>query len=558
MVERMPWKNSGTVLILSDSNNVILSTNEIETKNLSWKEVGGREGGIYTDDNKEDIIVYTFSNVERIKYVSVVPKSIFWQDMNYIKRILLAATSFLIVAGGILSAYFMARNYAPIREIMMNITQKSQVNFEKKENEYTYIKNRIEAVFSRNEKIEDQLKKQVDIIKNDFLVKLLRGKVEDEVYARNFLETYNIKYTGDSFLVIIFYIENYNRLFGGIASMSASEKLATGRFMITNVVDELISRDRECTMVEMDENVMAYIVNFNEDEQRDIMEQIKEALNHAQEFLGENFHLSFSSSVSGINKSFWGLANSYSQAVETVEYIRMFGTHRIAYYDDMQKPKNSYNYALEKESMLINHIKDGDFEKSSEVLTEIFETSFEDGDISLELGKCLIFSVLSSIIKAAGDLGDSAFIDSLRPVSTISECKTLDEIKGKMSGILKQFCEQINSEDNQSYNLRLAILVSKYVKENYNDPNLSVRAVGEHFEMTPHYLSRLFKEQTGEGLYNYINKVRLEKAKQLLRQNGVTVEVCARETGYLSSVAFIRAFKKYEGITPGKYKELNH
>jgi len=51
-----------------------------------------------------------------------------------------------------------------------------------------------------------------------------------------------------------------------------------------------------------------------------------------------------------------------------------------------------------------------------------------------------------------------------------------------------------------------------------------------------------------------INRVRLARAKELLARDGVSIAEAAVRVGYYNSNAFIRTFKKYEGITPGQYK----
>lgn len=74
--------------------------------------------------------------------------------------------------------------------------------------------------------------------------------------------------------------------------------------------------------------------------------------------------------------------------------------------------------------------------------------------------------------------------------------------------------------------------------------------------MTPAYMSRLFKERTGYGLLDYINKVRIEKAKVLLNENSYSIQEIALKVGFVNSNTFIRSFKKAEGITPGSYKKM--
>jgi AraC-like DNA-binding protein len=72
--------------------------------------------------------------------------------------------------------------------------------------------------------------------------------------------------------------------------------------------------------------------------------------------------------------------------------------------------------------------------------------------------------------------------------------------------------------------------------------------------MSPFYLSRIFKEETGVGLLEYINTLRIEEGKKLLAR-GQSIVKTAETTGFRDSNAFIRVFKKLTGVTPGQYKE---
>lgn len=78
--------------------------------------------------------------------------------------------------------------------------------------------------------------------------------------------------------------------------------------------------------------------------------------------------------------------------------------------------------------------------------------------------------------------------------------------------------------------------------------------IAEQFDISTSYLSRIFNKNMNTGLVDYIHKVRLENAKILLLTN-LSIKEIATKVGYNSSLALIRAFKKYEGNTPGKYRE---
>ena len=93
--------------------------------------------------------------------------------------------------------------------------------------------------------------------------------------------------------------------------------------------------------------------------------------------------------------------------------------------------------------------------------------------------------------------------------------------------------------------------VQEYIWQHYQDPDLNVGQICEEME--------LFKEKTGQNILYYINMVRIENAKKLLRESREDAGIgeIGKATGFTNCNSFIRIFKKYEEITPGKYRELN-
>ena len=84
--------------------------------------------------------------------------------------------------------------------------------------------------------------------------------------------------------------------------------------------------------------------------------------------------------------------------------------------------------------------------------------------------------------------------------------------------------------------------------------NLNVSAIGEYFEMSPFYLSSMYKKETGDSLVTVINGVRVQRAVELLQEGKAVAEVSLK-CGFSDCSAFIRIFKKKIGVTPGQYKK---
>ncbi|GHU76346.1 hypothetical protein AGMMS49992_21850 [Clostridia bacterium] len=92
------------------------------------------------------------------------------------------------------------------------------------------------------------------------------------------------------------------------------------------------------------------------------------------------------------------------------------------------------------------------------------------------------------------------------------------------------------------------------MKRHLEHPDLSVSFLADRLDITPTYLSNFFKGQTGQNLLETIQRMRVQKGKEYLLETSLTMHDIAAKLGYSNDLPFVRAFKKYEGITPGLYR----
>ena len=96
-------------------------------------------------------------------------------------------------------------------------------------------------------------------------------------------------------------------------------------------------------------------------------------------------------------------------------------------------------------------------------------------------------------------------------------------------------------------------IVEEYIRKNLH-ADLSLTALSNVAHLHPSYLSRLFKEATGQNLNRYILDLRMQLAQRLLRGSHEKIQSIAQKTGYITPQTFNRAFKKYTGFTPNEYR----
>ncbi|MEC0247313.1 response regulator [Paenibacillus chitinolyticus] len=102
---------------------------------------------------------------------------------------------------------------------------------------------------------------------------------------------------------------------------------------------------------------------------------------------------------------------------------------------------------------------------------------------------------------------------------------------------------------------------SQYVKkiQEYADKHLhedvSLRALADHINLHPTHLSKIYKIETGEGISDYISRLRMERACHLLKATGKKVYEISMEIGYMDPAYFIKVFKRHFGVTPQEYRD---
>lgn len=96
--------------------------------------------------------------------------------------------------------------------------------------------------------------------------------------------------------------------------------------------------------------------------------------------------------------------------------------------------------------------------------------------------------------------------------------------------------------------------VVEYIRRNYFR-KISLDDIAQHVHFSKTYLSRIFKEDTGENISSYINKVRVDRARLLLADPDLSLVDVAAITGFEDQSYFTKVFKAVTGQTPKKYKE---
>ena len=121
-------------------------------------------------------------------------------------------------------------------------------------------------------------------------------------------------------------------------------------------------------------------------------------------------------------------------------------------------------------------------------------------------------------------------------------------------GLYRSLCALVNKKKtNEAGKMMPAILT--FLDANYGNQDLSLTMVADTFHISVPYLSSLFKASAGVNFSNYVEEVRVEKAKELLKNTSMSVGEIAMATGYGSANSFSRAFRRVTGNSASEYRK---
>jgi two-component system, response regulator YesN len=134
----------------------------------------------------------------------------------------------------------------------------------------------------------------------------------------------------------------------------------------------------------------------------------------------------------------------------------------------------------------------------------------------------------------------------------IRELSSLTDLSGFVLSYLRSSIGQTTPGSPMSSRIKA---IHSYVHDRYDDPGLSLQSIADHVGLSRTYVSSLFKDATGENVIDYLTRVRIDWAKELLSDPRITAGEVATRVGYNDPGYFSALFKKRVGVTPSVYRK---
>lgn len=227
-------------------------------------------------------------------------------------------------------------------------------------------------------------------------------------------------------------------------------------------------------------------------------------------------------------------------------------------YDAQHKDALPYSdvYPIETEKKLQAVIYNGDKNGAQALLNDLLGQIYLISKFDVEIIKIRMIELLSVMSRATIDAGaDSNEIIWFNTscIQEMQKCSSIEEVSVWITSIMQRFINY--SFDFSSVKHSDTVYkVIEYIRRNYFQ-KITLDDIARYVHFSKTYLSRIFKEETGENISSYINKVRIEKAKMLLSDKSISLVDVSNLTGFEDQSYFTKVFKLVTGISPKKFKE---
>lgn len=548
MLKNVDWVNNGDVYIVDQNNQILFQNNQMDSLvPLSFINAEDKPTGtaILTISGTENIVTYVTSDTTEWRYVSVFPSSVFWEKAREIRKLNLFGLLLCFLIGGGVIYYFARKHYNPVRELVEVFSFSDETQTRLMLDEFSFIRESALATIRERDDMNSRQFKQLRVLQTYYLSRLLKGQAEEGLSVEEAARLYHFDWKSDDFAVLLFYIE---------AQEERSPSTSLSNFIVSNIIMDFAGNLHSLSFTEAD-GMLAAVINIRPERLGGWKEDMEEALANTREFIERKYRLQIVMAGSERHSGLGSLHQACLQALEAQEYRLVLQENVSIWYGDIEPAKTEHYLSINDEVVFMNLIKSGDLQQATAMADDILAQFFASQS-PIELVRCAMIDLASSIMKSIPpEARESLMREEWRPMKRLLACTARGEFRQELIEMLTLACSKVNEKLSLISNAGIGEEVAGFVRDNYADINLSVSLIGARFGITPQYVSRLFKEQTGQGLHDFIGQVRTGEAKLLLQQ-GVTIEEIASRVGFSSSSAFIRVFKKYEGITPGRYKNL--
>jgi AraC-like DNA-binding protein len=559
--------NEGSTFIMPQDGSWIISGNEAENKDLD----NALRARLTDNKNGPDAFLFDYNNVSysvtygqfaRLgttwTYVSAAPLTAVTKPVIFISQIF-----FIVSLGGLLLALILSwlasyRLYSPI-DRLVRLLKRDQGTVQRSDNqdEFEWMERQWTSLAKESKSLQIRLEDHLPIVRESFIHQLVQGYQfalnEQEIGER--LNQYGWDTEGHHFVILIVQLSGVSNLKGRFSP--GDEGLIT--FAAANIAKELAEQSiGQFDVLNFHDLSIALLVAVpSEIPAKEAKKDLRAFAEKLTEMIHRILKMRISVSISKMTPHVKQVPFLLEESKQALSYRTLSEENQIIEQEELNiaDSANEFYYPLALEKEIIRRIQRGAEDDAvlliRQFLDELSAKSLHEITVQhgmLQLLGGILHTLMQSGVNTMKIYEGVNLFDQL-----IHHKEKEDLLRWFQNQVIEPIIRELISK--QDYHLKQ--MVEKTIlllKERYMMTDLSLEFCADQFGTSPYTLSRVFKQITGTNFIDYLSNLRIEQAKDLLLSSNMKITDIADLVGYQNNY-FTRVFKKYEGITPGKYRD---
>ena len=493
----------------------------------------------------------------KLVYVTIVPLSSILSPVEFMTKIVFFISGICLLTAIFLSWMSSRRLYKPIQYLSNIFRGDRDHEFPSDTgDEIQFIEQKWKHLLNESRYLQNRLDESLPSLREGFLLKLVQGHFyslsEHELLKR--MERFGWGVGSKGFGIMLFQLS-------GLSDSSSNfshgdEQLVT--FAVSNIVEEFTqNRLDQIGVINMQDLYVAVLFSF---EQSDSREQVKKEL---YSISTEAIYLIHSLLKIDVTVCLGKLVSSIKDIPQVLEESRQASRYRdlqtrnqVIDMDELfPLLSDSVYYPFDTENEIVQAVRMGiqvdAINKVNQFLNQLVQNTAKEFQVQqgmLQLLGSVQHAILQTGINPSQLYGGVNLYEQLCQLHEPMEMQKWF-ISRVLEPYFKEFLESQSLQPHQIAEKAVAIINKEYMNDIF-----SLESCADMLGTKPYTLSKVFKQVTGVNFIDYLTEFRLNKAKELLVTTNSKINDIALQVGYQNSYMF-RLFKKYEGMTPGEYRE---
>ncbi|RKN85484.1 helix-turn-helix domain-containing protein [Paenibacillus ginsengarvi] len=444
----------------------------------------------------------------------------------------------IFLLGGAITYFVVRYNYNPIRRLAKT-AEAYLGRGPRPKNELDAVQKLISSMAESNRQLGQTMEQNREAIRQHLLLSLLKGEIETPEKLAERCADAGIRFEYGEFLVFMLDgIDHDEQALGKLAE----QMQGAGEERIHTFRKEGLEQSR---------HIYIACTDCTGDELTGWFERLHQRLRET-----------FASRLTiGVGRSYADLTfvgRSFIEASTAIDYKLIRGSNKVIHFGDIPYDQSFGDWFPRQELEQFNLLlRQGGSDKIASAVQGIAD-KIKQSEMTLFAARCVCYDIINTVMDTA-----YAFREQFpeRParfpdVLTLMQFDTVEEL----AELITEACVELAlaKEQNESPEEdRLMASLIGYMKTHYNGSDFSVQKMADDLSLSMSYISRYFKERTGRTITDYLNHIRIEAAKEMLKEEVFSIKEIVQQVGYYDDSSFIRKFKALVGMTPGEYRKLH-